>query len=298
MESKKDVFEMGKLKVQEKKINIEDSSSPPKPLLIVTPSDSGTYPVVLFLHGFLLSNHHYSQLLNHISSHAFILVAPQLSVILPCSTGDITGAAKVTDWLAGNLQALLPTGVEANLQELALAGHSRGGHAAFSLILGSTKTTLQFSALIGVDPVAGPSKCYQIPPRILTGKPSSMELGIPAMVIGSGLGEKKKNMFLPACAPEGVNHNEFYYECKPPCYHVVVKDYGHLDMLDDDAPKVTKCMCTNGVNCRDLMRRSTGGIMVAFLKAYLMGDDDSLEAIFDDSLVAPAELSPLERRLE
>ncbi|XP_039134534.1 chlorophyllase-2-like [Dioscorea cayenensis subsp. rotundata] len=296
MESKKNVFEMGKLKAQEITIK-KGCSSPPKSLLIVTPSESGKYPVVLFLHGFLLSNNYYSLLLNHISSHGFILVAPQLSVILPCSTRDITGAAKVTDWLAGNLQALLPTGVEANLQELALAGHSRGGHAAFSLILGCTKTTLKFSALIGVDPVAGPFKGYQIPPRILTGKPSSMELGIPAMVIGTGLGEKKK-MFFPACAPEGVNHKEFYYECKPPCYHVVVKDYGHLDMLDDDAPKVTKCVCTNGVNCKDLMRRSTGGIMVAFLKAYLMEDNESLEAIFDGSLVAPAELSPVERRLE
>ncbi|KAM0942065.1 putative chlorophyllase [Dioscorea sansibarensis] len=276
----------------------EDSSSPPKPLLIVTPSKAGKYPVVLFLHGFVLSNQSYSQLLSHISSHGFILVAPQLYVILPCSTGDITGAATVTDWLAGNLQALLPIGVEANLQKLGPAGHSRGGHAAFSLILGYTKTTLKFSALIGVDPVAGPFKCFQIPPKILTFKPSSMELGIPVMVIGTGLGDKKKNMFTPACAPEGVNHKQFYYECQPPCYHVVVKYYGHLDMLDDDAPKVTKCLCTNGVNCRDLMRRSTGGIMVAFLKAYLMGDEGSLQAIFDDPLVAPAELSPVECRLE
>ncbi|KAJ0966677.1 hypothetical protein J5N97_023594 [Dioscorea zingiberensis] len=270
---KKDVFEMGKLK-------------------------AGKYPVVLFLHGFFLFNHYYNQLLKHISSHGFILVAPQLyTLILPCSTGDITCAAAVTDWLAGNLQALLPTGVEANLEELALAGHSRGGHAAFSLALGHEDTTLKFSALIGVDPVAGSCKGSQIPPNILTYEPSSFQLGIPVMVIGTGLGEKKKIMLFPACAPEGVNHTEFYYECQPPCYHIVVKDYGHLDMLSDDAPRLTKCVCANGVNCRDLMRRSTGGIMVAFLEAYLMKNKTSLKGIVNDPQVAPAALSPVEYRL-
>ena len=50
------------------------------------------------------------------------------------------------------------------------------------------------------------------------------------------------------CAPKDVNHKEFYHECKPPCYYFVTKDYGHLDMLDDDAPKFMTCMCKDGKN--------------------------------------------------
>lgn len=50
----------------------------PKPLFIVTPTTKGTYPVILFLHGFYLRNTFYSQLLLHISSHGYIVVAPQV----------------------------------------------------------------------------------------------------------------------------------------------------------------------------------------------------------------------------
>jgi chlorophyllase len=94
-----------------------------------------------------------------------------------------------------------------------------------------------------------------------------------------------------------VNHKEFYHECKPPCYYFVTKDYGHLDMLDDDAPKFMTCMCKDGKNCKDMMRRSVAGIMVAFLKAVLSGEDGDLSVILKDPALAPTTLDPVEHRL-
>jgi chlorophyllase len=37
---------------------------------------------------------------------------------------------------------------------------------------------------------------------------------MPVLVIGTGLGEEKRNALFPACAPSGVNHREFYRECR------------------------------------------------------------------------------------
>ncbi|KAJ6771654.1 CHLOROPHYLLASE-2 CHLOROPLASTIC [Salix koriyanagi] len=50
---------------------------PPKPILIVMPCEAGEFPLLVFLHGYLLYNSFYSQLLQHIASHGFIVIAPQ-----------------------------------------------------------------------------------------------------------------------------------------------------------------------------------------------------------------------------
>ncbi|KAG1361311.1 Chlorophyllase-1 [Cocos nucifera] len=287
------VFDYGTLGAGKKLVKQGDESRPPTDVLVVYPTVAGTYTVVLFLHGYFMRNTYYEQLLRHVASHGFILVAPQCNAMSPSSNEDIASAAAVTNWLSVGLQFVLSsTGVKPNLDKLALAGHSKGGHAAFSLALpGHAKTELKFSLLMGIDPVAGRSKSNQISPEILTYEPCSFKLEIPVLVIGTGLGSKKKNIIFPPCAAEGVNHVEFYNECKPPSYHFVVTDYGHLDMLDDTAPEFTKCLCKNGTNCREIMRRTTGGIMTAFLEAYLLGQKGDLNAIVADPETAPTSIS-------
>lgn len=54
---------------------------PPKPLLIASPSEAGEFPVLIFLHGYLLLNSFYSQLILHVASHGFIVIAPQASLL-------------------------------------------------------------------------------------------------------------------------------------------------------------------------------------------------------------------------
>ncbi|KAK2980644.1 hypothetical protein RJ640_011452 [Escallonia rubra] len=302
------VFSTGKYTAVTAKIELERcttkpslSNPPPKPLLLVSPSEAGEYPVLVFLHGYLFYNTFYSQLLKHVASHGFIVVAPQLySVAGPDATAEIQSTAAVTNWLPDGLDDSLPPDVHPNLSRLALSGHSRGGKAAFALVLNKvpkSATSLKFSALIGVDPVDGMDKGKQTPPPVLSYIPRSFDLHMPVLVIGSGLGDVKKNPLFPACAPKGVNHKEFFSECREPACHLVARDFGHVDMLDDDTKgirgKASYCLCKNGKS-REPMRRFVGGITVAFLRAYLEGNSSDLMAIRDRHELAPLELQEVE----
>lgn len=211
----------------------------------------------------------------------------------PDATEEIKTAAAITNWLSEGLQELLPSNIRPNLSKLGLAGHSRGGKVAFALALKKTFTSLRFSALIGIDPVDGMDKGKQTSPPVLTYIPRSFDLEMAALVIGSGLGEIKRNPLFPPCAPKGVNHEDFYNECRQPTCYFVAKDYGHVDMLDDETKgirgKTSYCLCKNGKS-REPMRRFVGGIIVAFCKAYLEGDFSPLMAIKDGGEKLPLEL--------
>lgn len=208
------------------------------------------------------------------------------------TTEEIKSTASITNWLSEGLERFLPSNVKPNLRKLALAGHSRGGKVAFAVALGKAVTSLKFSALVGIDPVDGMEKGKQIPP-ILSYIPNSFNLDMAVSVIGSGLGELRRNSFFPPCAPKGVNHENFYNECKKPACYFVAKDYGHLDMLDDDTDgirgKATYYLSTNGES-RNPMRRFVGGIVVAFLRTYLEGNSRDLEAIRNGNVTSPVEL--------
>ncbi|KAG5587890.1 hypothetical protein H5410_048324 [Solanum commersonii] len=278
------IFDIGNYST--KLLNIEPQSyinssfppPPPKPLLISTPLQGGNFPVILFLHGYLLYNYFYSQLIQHISSHGFIVVAPQLYLVEgPDTTKEIKSTAEITNWLPEGLHHYLPSQVEPNLKKLALAGHSRGGKAAFGLALG-----------------------IQTTPPVLTYIPQSYNLDMDVLVIGSGLGEVKRNPLFPACALNGINHRDFYNECCRPVRYVVAKDYGHVDMLDDETKgvrgKATYCLCKNGKS-REPMRRFVGGIVVAFLEDYLKGNSSDLMAIKDGYVTLPVELQDVDFRV-
>ena len=58
---------------------------PPTHLFVATPSVGGHYPVLLFKHGTLLANYAYSQLLLHIASYGYIVVAPQVYMYIQCN---------------------------------------------------------------------------------------------------------------------------------------------------------------------------------------------------------------------
>ncbi|KAL9271348.1 Chlorophyllase-2-like protein [Drosera capensis] len=155
--------------------NNDDSSLPPKPLLIGTLSllspDDGDFPVVLLLHGFMMQNCFYSQLIQH-----------------------------------GSLQDVLPSNIHPILQKLALS--DRGGKAAVALaLIKVASSALKLSALFGIDPVEE-TTLGKTSPVVLTGVPFEQN-GTPVMVIGSGLGAIKKNFLSSPCAPKGVNHENF-----------------------------------------------------------------------------------------
>lgn len=214
---------------------------------------------------------------------------------------EINSAAQVANWLPEGLKAELPPNVRPNLSKLTLAGHSRGGKAAFCMLLGlaGSPLTVQFSGLIGVDPVAGfqiPGINYkmEIPPKIITNNSKPFDINVPTLIIGTELGEEAKGCLSPPCAPAGLNYEQFYEKSKEPSYQFVAKGYGHNDVLDDISKndimgKLTYCVCKNGKE-REPMRRTVGGLMVAFLKAFSDGQRDDLDAILNDPELAPIQL--------
>nr|ACO50428.1 chlorophyllase 1 [Pachira macrocarpa] len=298
------VFLPGKYHPTSKSLDPSNSSpsSPPKPLLIFTPSEKGTYPVILFFPGFGLKNYFYTDLLQHISSHGFIIVAPQLyNIIPPSGTEEVEYAAKVADWLPSGLPSVLAANVEPNLAKLTLAGHSRGGKTAFALALGYAQTTQNFSALVGIDPVAG-TRFGETSPKILTYTPESFDLSIPVAVIGTGLGSESKGILSCPCAPKKYNHQEFFNECKPPRAHFDAKNYGHMDVLDNDPPglvgKISDTICVNGKGPRDPMRRCVGGIVVAFLNYFFEAEKGDFLTIVKEPYVAPVKLDEVQFDVE
>ena len=213
----------------------------------------------------------------------------------PDITEEIYSVAAITNWLYKGLSKILPPNIKPNFDKLALGGHSRGGKTSFAVALRKLNITtdLKFSAIIGVDPVDGMDKGKQTSPPILTYVPHSFDYDMATLVIGSGLGDMKKNPLFPPCAPKGVNHEDFFSECEKPSWYFLAKDYGHVDMLDDDTKgvrgKVSYCLCKNGES-RKPMRIFVGGVMVAFLKAYLHGDNVDLMAIRDKNVSVPIEM--------
>ncbi|KAK4407391.1 Chlorophyllase-1 [Sesamum angolense] len=286
-------FEPGNVEVKTSKLKKTDASSPPAELLIIAPEAEGNYPVLLFCHGYCTKNSWYSQLLQHVSSHGYIVVAPQFYQCLLISLNDeIKIAAKVANWLPAGLAVSLPQNVKPDLSRLALMGHSRGGKVAFALALGYAPTSLNFKALLGLDPVCRLSQPGWVEPDILSYVPHSFHLSIPIGIIGTGLSNQTKGI-IPPLAPDGFNHSEFFNESKPPCCYFLTKDYGHCDMLNDPNVALASLVCKSGKDSKEKMRRGVGGIMVAFLKAYLGGECEDLESIVATPTIAPIILNPV-----
>lgn len=267
---------------------------PPRPLSVFAPAvpaggDASsqtvpaTAPVVVFVHGFNLKPQFYSQLFAHLATHGILVIAPLMYDFCndPDASGEIQCAASTISWLKSNFSnhhsvesPILP----ADFNRLCIAGHSRGGKVAFGVALRLGIEDVGVKAVFVLDPVDGMSNTTQTPPPILKHQPSSLHLGAPVLVVGTGLGPCGKWRIFPACAPQRMGHSFFYSDSAAPAYHVRGKDFGHMDMLDDVTDgamgKLTYVACKNGP-ARKPMRTFCAGISVAFMKGVFEGQHDA-----------------------
>lgn len=277
----------------------ENENPPPKPLIVALPREEGEYPVVQFHHGYTLQNMFYSQLISHIASFGFIVVAPQMYTITGSdATQEIEDAVAILNWMPTGLVAAMPETLakhRPNFKSVALVGHSRGGKVVFGLALGVRKSMHQYAAVVGLDPVDGMDIDNQTKPPILKFSEGSLDLNVPTLIIGTGLGPIKRNFLFPPCAPDGVSHAAFFFDSAAPALHFVASKQGHMDFLNDDCNgatgKLSYCLCKNGAT-RKPMRRFAGGIVVAFLQAAFYGKTEAIEAAIQHPELAPI---PLER---
>ncbi len=272
-----DIYEPGPLAVRRVQVAACELDAP-RAMLVFAPEPEGSYPVIQFQHGFMSSNFQYTQLLEHVASHGFIVVAPQmyepgLRALFgqPTAAEEAETAERIMEWLPGNLDTI--TGLRACTERLGLVGHSRGGKVAW-LVLTSRPEAIE--AIAGVDPVDSTGGPLGGQDRVITGP---FDFSVPALIIGAELSG--------LCAPEGENHVQFYEASAPPAWHAVVPEGGHADMLDDDAPGVhlARLLCPGGPDT-DGMRRLTAGLLVALFRGTLQDDPDAF-LLLDDTEAAP-----------
>ncbi len=246
---------------------------------LYAPTAIQTYPLIVFQHGFTMDASYYSDMLTHLASHGFVVVAPQMykasSLIgLPKTAEEAASAAEFYAWLPEHLESF--AGVDVDFEKVGLAGHSRGGKVIW-LALDADRSLA--SAVAGVDPVDGTGGPFGGEARVIDGP---FDFPFPTLVLGSGLGG--------SCAPEGDNHVQFYEASAAPAWHVVVSDYGHNDFLNDSTPGCLGCgICTNGPN-RASMRRVTAGMLVAFFK-HTLTDEPDWDILLQTSQAAPVNVT-------
>jgi chlorophyllase len=243
----------------------------PVALRVHAPTAPATYPVVVFQHGFMGYSFTYDGILDHLASHGFVVVAPQmyspgLAVLLgdPTSTEEATLTAALLDWLPCRLAELVGVGVDAT--RVGIAGHSRGGKVAWIVI---KQDASRAQAIAGIDPVDGTGGPFGTEERVVQGP---FDYPAPTLVLGAGAAG--------ACAPDGDNHVQFYAASPSPAWHVVATEAGHGDMLDEPWAAVSGVVCPPGED-RDGMRRLTAGLMTAFFRGALLGDASAYATLTD-----------------
>ncbi len=249
----------------------------PKPLLVYTPESPGSYAVVVLQHGFMIRNECYGELMQHLASQGFVVVAPQmyepgLCALLgnPTAAEEAADAAAVLEWVHVSLADVV--GVQVRTDLLGLVGHSRGGKVAWLLLSGDPGRA---KAIAGIDPVDGTGGPTSYQPRVVQGP---FSYAAPSLVIGSGLGG--------SCAPEGDNHVQFYGAVPSPAWHVVAVNQGHGDMLDEGCAAAASLVCASGAD-RAGMRRLTAGLLTAFFRAALQGDASAYAWLTDTAAPIP-----------
>ena len=267
----------------------DELSGGPTDMVVYSPQESGTYPVVVFQHGFLMANTHYSQMLTHLASHGFVVAAPQmyeaggLPIGTPSTEEEAQLANEVYDWLADHLDDAIDADVD--VTRLGLAGHSRGAKAIWWAL---GEESRDVDAVAGIDPVDGTGGPLGGEPQVLD---DPVDIDAPVLSLGAELGSESAGIGQPACAPEGENYEEFFAASTSPAWQVLAHDYGHMDMLDDNPQGCgLECdACVDG-DSRAPMRQLSAGLSVALFRAALHDQPEVLDWL-EDEQAAPINIS-------
>jgi chlorophyllase len=280
-QSRGDPFLRGPLEITQRDLR-EGELGAPKPVRLTAPSTSGTYPIVQFQHGFLSDRRAYDEILTHLASHGFVVVAPQMYPSDGVPLGkegapeEAQDARRVAQWAQQAAATLM--GSAADPRPLGIAGHSRGGKVTWWL---TAQEQYPARAIVGVDPVDGKGgPLLSAQPQAL---PAPLETAPPSLILGMELGG--------SCAPVGDNFQHFFDLTTPPSVLLLVKGQGHGDMLDADTN--TGGLCAEGPDKAET-RRVTGGAMAAFFR-WRLQDDDSARVFLQSSILTPLEVTRASR---
>jgi len=253
-------------------INIPNTTAPVE-LDVYTPSSPDTYPVVIFQHGFGGSIKAYETISEHLASHGFVVVLPQMYgpgfQDAPTAEEEAVLGLDVLSWIEANINGFIPVNADTTL--LGLAGHSRGGQVAYRITL---QLLEKVKALAGVDPVDATEMSNDT--SIVTGP---LTFDIPTYILGAGLGPipVQGTPFNIPCAPEEAGPIHFYCANPNPTWLVTATTHGHADMIDEEDFSE---FCPGGPD-RDGMRALTGGTLAAFFSGILQDNQSALSVLSD-----------------
>lgn len=272
------IFSPGPYEVKVTEVSSGDSGAPRQFKIYEPTGASGKVPVVHFLHGFQLKYNYYDNLLNHLSSHGFIVVSGQSTHSLIGGDTTYKEAEKVVtfiNWLKENLSSKIS--VTPDFDNFGISGHSRGGKVT-NRILNSDPTFAK--SFFCVDPVDS------APP--LDGSSDPPSLNDPVQFKGESMfiGSEKGPSGLSPCAPKGENSVNFFAGFPSVSHHIIAASVGHMDIVDDD--DVSRCGLTCSVCAKsgDTQLNSkfmtyTGGLMAAFFSSTLKSMSN-YEALLND----------------
>lgn len=268
-----DPYAPGDLATKVINLNVCEQEAPVA-LHIFTPLAPGRYAVVVFQHGLVSKAIWYNEILSHLATHGFVVVAPQMyapntfPTAVPSASQEVDLALRVLDWLPGHLS--IASGVDADTGRVGLAGHSRGGNVTWGVL---EKDATRAMAVAGLDPVDAFAFNQH---GVIQG---DFGFPFPSLILGAGRSG--------SCAPSGDNHEQFYAASAPPTWHVVAPGAGHTDFYDSncDGCDFYRSFCRRGDDPAGT-RRLAAGLLVAFFRGALQ-DDKQAFAYLQDMNASP-----------
>lgn len=223
----------------------------------------GAGRILVLLTGFMTGSRAYDALVAPMRDEGWQVVVPRL---YPRGVSTLLGAHDV-EQEAVDAAALVRSLADASMRTgrgVVLAGHSRGGQAAWRAANLLTDHDV-VDALVLLDPVDGTGRAPS--ERTATCTPASFHC--PALVVGAGLGGR--------CAPAAVNH-EAFAEAAPAARHAVVPDLGHGDILDGRARSFSRWLC-GGAADPDDAREAVAALLRTFARDHVVVDDPRVTVV-------------------
>lgn len=243
-------------------------------LKIFLPGAEGSYPVVIFHHGFQLGVELYASYGQHLASHGFVVVMPQMPGGFDGPNHRELGEymLEIISWTQANVQ--VPGGAflgRGDGGKIALAGHSLGGKISM-LAAALDERPLGVFAIDPVDAAGGPFEVSEEEYPSVT--PELMDRVMARTVlVGELLNGTCEGNGCQSCAPLEDNFQQYYEHATGPALEIEVLGASHMSFLDNPECGIFCLLCPSGTDDPAQTRFLTQRYMTAFFKQILEGEE-------------------------